>query len=349
MSLDVQLLSRVEEVGQEAWDRLSGDIPFASYRWYRFGETVLVDDVPIYLILSSDGEPVARATFWLKHQETLPIASRAVRCLVATILHRWPLLVCRSPLSSTSGLVLPEPPLRDLALKAIVRQAWDLAQQYGASLLLFDYLERQALDWPVWQDRFVKVPDLHPGTYLTLSWPDFESYLSHLDKKRRYNVRRTYRLVSDEGIRIKCYQTVENVDRAMELHERINARYRSPTDSWMRRAMEHAGMVDAVWLAATRGDSLLGCELMLGDRESWFVMGLGLDQDVKNVYFVLGYEDIRCAIERGARVLRWGTGTYDVKRRLGFRTESNSNLVFGSRSSLLQRLGRWIVAHGLSD
>jgi len=349
VSFDLQFHSSVEEVGQEAWDRLSGDIPFASYRWYRFGEAVLQDDIPLYLILSSGGEPVARATFWLKRQETLPIASSVVRRLVATILRRWPLLVCRSPLSSTSGLVLPQPPMRDLALKTIIRQAWELAQQHRASLLLFDYLERQALDWPVWQDGFVGVPDLHPGTYLPISWPDFESYVSHLDKKRRYNIRRNYRLVADDGIQIKRYQTVTDVGRAMELHERVNARYRSPTDSWMRRAMEQAGMVDAVWLAAKKGNSLIGCELMLGDRGSWFVMCLGLDYDVQNVYFVLGYEDIRCAIERGARVLRWGTGTYDVKRRLGFMTESNSNLVFGSRLPVLQWLGRWIVARGLSD
>ena len=40
---------------------------------------------------------------------------------------------------------------------------------------------------------------------------------------------------------------------------------------------------------------------------------LGLDNSVKNVYFALGYEDIRCALERGAQTLRWGTGTYEVK------------------------------------
>jgi predicted N-acyltransferase len=215
--------------------------------------------------------------------------------------------------------------------------------------LLFDYLERQSLAWRVWREGFVRVPDLHPGTYLTISWPDFETYLAHLDKKQRYNVRRNYRLVAEEGIEIRSYRTVVNVSRAMELHERVNSRYRSPTDPWMLRAMENAGMVDAVWLAAEYGDSLVGCELMLGDGGSWFVMGLGLDHNIKNVYFVLGYEDIRCAIERGARVLRWGTGTYDVKRRLGFSPESNSNLVFGSRWPMLQRLGQWVVEHGLND
>ena len=349
MSFDVQVTHSVQEVGQEAWDGLSGGAPFASYRWYRFGEEVLVDDLPIYLVLSLAGEPVARATFWLKRQETLPISSRLLRGFVAMILDRWPLLACRSPLSSTSGLLLPEPPLRDGALRTILNYAQDLVCQYGASVLLFDYLDRGVLDWPVWSDALVTVPDLHPGTYLALCWPDFDSYLAHLDKKQRYNVRRNYRLVAQEGIEITAYRTVANVGRAMELHEKVNARYRSPTDTWMRRAMEHAGMVDAIWLAAEQGERLVGCELMLGDGDAWFVMGLGLDHSVKNVYFALGYEDIRCAIERRARTLRWGTGTYEVKRRLGFQPESTSNLVFGSRWPWLQRLGRWVVENGLSD
>lgn len=349
MSFDVQICHSVQEVGQEAWDCLGGEVPFASYRWYRFGEVVLEDDLPIYLILSSAGEPVARATFWLKKQETLPISSRWLRHLVAAILSRWPLLACRSPLSSTSGLVLPEPPLRDVALDTIVRHARELTEQFEASVLLFDYLDRQELDWPVWRDDFVTVADMQPGTYLSLCWSDYEGYLSHLDKKQRYNVRRNYRLVAEEEIEIRTYRTVADVDRAMELHERVNARYGSPTDPWMRSVMEHAEMVDAVWLAAEKGDLLVGCELMLGDRGSWVVMGLGLDHSVKNVYFALGYEDIRLAIERGAHGLRWGAGTYEVKRRLGFKPESNSNIVFGSRWPLLTRLGRRVAEHGLSD
>jgi hypothetical protein len=47
MSFDVQVFHSVEELGPEAWDRLGKERPFASYRWYRFGETVLADDKPL--------------------------------------------------------------------------------------------------------------------------------------------------------------------------------------------------------------------------------------------------------------------------------------------------------------
>lgn len=85
--------------------------------------------------------------------------------------------------------------------------------------------------------------------------PDFESYLAHLNKKRRYNIRRNYRLASDAGPEFERYRTVTDGERAMELHRKVNERYRSPTFPWMRWAMANANMVDAVWLAV---DGTLG-------------------------------------------------------------------------------------------
>ena len=111
--------------------------------------------------------------------------------------------------------------------------------------------------------------------------------------------------------------------------------------------MAHAGMVDAVWLAAEKEGKLVGCELMLGDRGTWLVTGLGLDPGARNVYFVLGYEDIQYAIEHGARTLRWGSETYDVKKRLGFEPEGYNNLIFASRWALLQSFGRWAAERSL--
>jgi hypothetical protein len=87
---------------------------------------------------------------------------------------------------------------------------------------------------------------------------------------------------------------------------------------------------------------IAGCELMLGDGGWWIVTGLGLDYRIKNVYFVLGYADIQQAIERGARVLRWGSMTYEVKERLGFVKESNNHDVFAGRG-LFQRLGEHVA------
>jgi hypothetical protein len=65
------------------------------------------------------------------------------------------------------------------------------------------------------------------------------------------------------------------------------------------------------------------------------------------VYFVLGYEDIRYAIESRAHTLRWGAGVYDVKERLGFEPEGYNNLIFASRWALLQGIGRRVARRSL--
>jgi hypothetical protein len=86
---------------------------------------------------------------------------------------------------------------------------------------------------------------------------------------------------------------------------------------------------------------------MLGDRGTWLVTGLGLDHSVSNIYFVLGYEDIRYAIEHRAHALRWGSETYDVKGRLGFEPEGYNNLIFASRWAFLQSFGRRVAERSL--
>lgn len=340
MDFDIQVAHSVQEIGQEVWEHLGQGKPFTSYRWYRFGETVLIDDAPIYIILSLGDEPVARATFWLKRQEPLEISPEIVHRLTQTALRYWPLLVCRSPLYSTSGLILPgDPQLRNAALETIARVAQDQARRYRASLLFFDYLERHETEWSVWSDVFMPVTIPEPGTRLMITWPDFESYLKHLSKSERKRYRRNCRRVAKLGVEIKLHRTVTAVNEAMALIQNHDKQYHASPVYWARRLLENVAMVDAVWLVAETKDRLVGCELMLGDGGVWYATGLGRDYDFPYVYFVLGYEGIRYAIENGAEVLRWGSGAYDVKQRLGFQLESNNHLTVAVNNRVL----RWIV------
>ena len=344
MSWDVQIVHSVQEIGQVAWDRLSQGRPFASYRWYAYGEKVMAYAKPHYVTLSQQGEPVARATFWLSDRELMPLESRQMNSVLQFLLRRWPLLICQSPISSAaiSGLILPEPPLRDVALELLAQTAQELLDQLKGSFAVFSYLEEDETRLPGWPEGFVVGTTPGPTTQMTISWTDFDDYLADMSKKRRYNIRRTMRLAVEEGIQIKTSPRVTDVDRAMELHLQVNRHHGASTEPWMRGALEHAHMVDAIWLTAERDGCIVGCELMLGDGSAWFVTGLGLDYGVKNVYFALGYADIRCAIERGARELRWGSMTYEVKERLGFEQESNNHDVFFGRG-LFHELGRWVA------
>ena len=133
MDFEVQIVHAVAEIGEEAWEHLSRGRPFTSYRWYRFGEKAMAYATPCYVILSHYGEPVARATFWLTPRELIPVRSRLIRWLVGALIRRWPLLICQSPLTSsaaTSGLTLPETPLREQALVTLAEVGRELAERY---------------------------------------------------------------------------------------------------------------------------------------------------------------------------------------------------------------------------
>lgn len=346
MQLDLQIAHSVEEVGQSTWDYLGQHHPLAGYRWYRFGEAVLADELPVYILLSYQGEPVGRATFWVKRREPLPIQSSAVRRSIEALIRRWPLFVCRSPLTSLSGLILPEPPLRDEALRLIAEAALQEARRYRASFVLFDYLEGREANLPAWPAGFAATTIADPGTRLHISWTSFEDYLAHLSKSARKDYRRHRNRAADQGIRVTCRQLTDpldsgTVDRALTLIHNVDRHHRSPSHPWGRELLEKAHLVDATWITASIGERMVGCGLLLGDGDVRFLALLGLDYEVQYVYFQLVYAAVEQAIESGVRILRGGSGAYEMKLRLGFQLEDNYYAVFSGRGALLHKLGRW--------
>ena len=343
MALEIEIVRSVQEVDQEAWDRLGTGQPFTTWRWYRFGEAVLEGDQPFYLILSRGGEPVARATLWLTGQEPLPIPSRWLRTGVQALLRYRPLLICRSPLAAASGLLLADSTLRAEALGSIGGMARLLARQHRASFLLFDYLEAEEAGWSGWPRDLQALTISDPGTRLVITWPDFEGYLRHLSKSVRKDYRRHRNRAADLGIIVRRHHQPVRTEEALALIRNVEKHHGSEPNPRARAIWERAGMVDAAWLTAEIGDRLVGCGLVLGDGDTRFLALLGLDYSVRYAYFQLVYAAIRTVIEDGVRVLRGGGGAYTMKKRLGFRLESNNYVVYAGSGRLFRRLGRWLV------
>jgi len=350
MEFEVHIAHSIAEIGQEAWDRLSGDHIFASYRWYRFGEAVLASDTPpTYVVLSWKGEPVARGTFWLSGQEFIPLPPGALRRLVEALVRRWPLMMCRSPLANAAGLILPESDLHDAALRTLAQVALEEARRCRASFLIFGHLEgRQAHD-AAWPEGFVPVTLPDPGTRLVVTWPDFESYLASLSKSVRKDYRRHRNRAADLGV-VVTHRRVTSpldegvLDEAMTLIHNVENHHRLPHYKWARAILQNAHLVDAAWLTAEIGERLVGCGLLLGDRGTWCLASLGLDYEFNYVYFQLLYQAIRCAIEeQDIHVLRGGSEVYEMKQRLGFQLEDSHHLIFAGAGALPRALGQWLA------
>lgn len=349
MGFDIQVVNGVSEIGQAAWDVLGGGRAFGSYQWYQFGETVMDDCLPVYIIVSKDGHPVGRATFWVIKNEPIPVPQSPFRGILQraaqALLNIYPLFACRSPLSNTTGLILPQTVERAEVLAAMLQAAQKEAERYRCSFILFDNLEREACDYE-WSPEAVQyvIPD--PGSVLDIAWRDYEDYLKSLTPKTRKNYRRYARYAEAENIAIReIHRADENQLRAAgNLLANVDKRFQQVPNPWFLNMLRHFPLVRGTMLAAEMNGRMVGCELLLGDGTEKFVTALGLDYSAPNIYFLLGYADIRLAIERGARRLHWGSGAFEAKERLGFAPEYNNYVVYLGVGKSARWIGRLAAA-----
>ncbi len=341
-AIQIQTTYKLSDIDHDLWDRVDQVTPYASYRWHRFSEIVCAEDVPVYILALHQGEPIARAVFWLIRREPLPISNPIVRHGLQAMFRRWPLMICHTPLVSISGLRLPEWPLRDVALTLIAREAIAVGRHHGMFAAVFDYLLGDRLANLTWPDGFITMEMSESGTYLEVNWPDFDGYVNALGQSARKDFNRHRNRATDAGIKIQTLSQVSDIEGALTLIRNVDAHHRSSSNPYTQRILENIELGDGIWLEATIEGRLVGCGALFADRGVSTLALLGLDYTEKYVYFQLMYAAIRHAIESGATLLRGGSGAYEFKRRLGFQQESHSSIAFFINNRLLRQIANWL-------
>jgi len=262
-----------------------------------------------------------------------------MRKTASTVFKHWPLLISRSPVSYSTGLILADDAMRKDILSAFAGAALDFGKKQGVSFILFDYLSKaNSQDWP---GSFSVMTTSDPGTYMENSWDSMDDYLASGNKKDRQHYKRVLRESEKLGIKIQRQRHIENMEAAMLLIRKVERRHGALPNPWVQHMLEHMELVSGSFLTANIGDQLVGCGLVLEDNASQMTSALGLADDIPFVYFMLLYESLGMAFENKVRSLRWGSGAYDVKQRLGFSFEDNSSLVFSATNPYLQKAIQW--------
>jgi predicted N-acyltransferase len=258
--------------------------------------------------------------------------------MIAALIKRWPLLICRSPLANTSGIILGDNLQREDILAALTEAAIAHARQRKASMVLFDFLtESEIKDWSI---DFVKLKMPSAGTVLRNRWQNLEQFLANGNKKNRQHYKRTLREADKLGIRLTQHKTVPEMDAALALIRKVEDRYSSSHNPWMRAMLENIEMVNGTWLEAHIDKTLVGCGLIVEDQNVQMTTGLGLADNIPYVYFLLIYASLEAAFTKNVDLLRWGTGAYEVKERLGFELEQNNNSVLFGTNQLTRLLSK---------
>jgi len=340
-NFSIQIAHSVNELVPAAWDKLSADRPFQSYRWYQFGERVMSDCEPSYLLAYRDGLLIGRATLWNIRNEPLPKMPALARKALLAAIKKWPLLICRSPLSFTSGITLADKADRKEVLSALSTSALELARRQKAFFLVFDYLN--AADSNDLSAYLTTTTNPSPGTMMENRWESLEDYFLSGNKKDRQHHKRVQREAEKLGIQIERHSHVGQIEDALLLIRNVESNHGALPNPWAHQMLENMEMVNGLFLTATIGKRLVGCGLLLEDNGSQMTSMLGLADNVPYTYFMLVYESLKIAFEHKVRFLRWGSGAYDIKQRLGFSFEDNGSLAFSHPNPTLQNLIRRLM------
>lgn len=336
MHFIIETASSIHEIDPVTWDHLSAGRPFQSHRWYAFGEKVMADCPPTYLLVYANDELIGRASFWLVQDEPLPDLSPAVRNLVMALLKRWPLFICRSPLANATGLLMPNHFGSANIMSYLAQASMTEASFRKASFVVFDYLSTE--ETRHWPPNFSAINVSDPGTTMQNRWASLEAFLANGNKKDRQHYKRTLREAEKLGIRLKQYNQVPDVEAALALIRNVDKRHGNAPNPWMRGLLENLSLVDGTWLEVRVKERLVGGGLILEDNATQMTTALGLAEDVPYVYFMLIYASLELAFEKKVRLLRWGSGAYDVKQRLGFEMELNNNAVLSATNRLMNQI-----------
>lgn len=337
----IQVFRRIIDIDPVDWDNLNKNRPFQSHRWHQYGERVMNDCKPIYLLAYQNDALIGRAALWNIHNEPLPKMPLAAKKILLAAIKKWPLLICRSPLAFTSGIVLADNIDRKKVLAALSASALEIAKEQKTSFLVFDYLNTtDSHDLP---ENLAATTNPSAGTIMENRWESLEDYLSDGNKKDRQHYKRVQREAEKIGIQIERHSRVEQIDDALRLIRDVELDHGALPNPWARQMLENMEMVNGTFITASIGERLVGCGLLLEDNASQLTSLLGLAKDVPYTYFGLVYESLKIAFEHKVRFLRWGSGAYDIKQRLGFSLEDNGSLAFSAAYPPLQNLIRRLI------
>jgi predicted N-acyltransferase len=337
----IRVIQHISDIDADEWDSLSRNLPFQSHRWYQFGEQVMNNCQPFYLLAYQNDLLIGRAALWKIHNEPLPQMPLPVKKALTAATKKWPLMICRSPLSFTSGIVLADDVDREKVLSALSGHAMELSTAEKASFLVFDYLNTETTQGL--PKHLANITGLPPGTIMKNFRGSLDEYLSAGNKKDRQHYKRTLREAEKFGIKIQRHSTVEQIEDALGLIRNVESNHGALPNPWTRQMLENIEMVNGLFITATIGERLVGCGLLLEDNYSQMTSLLGLANNVPYTYLMLVYESLKVAFEHKVRSLRWGSGAYEIKQRLGFSMEDNNSLAFSATSPFIQNLIRRFI------
>ena len=305
--MDVHISQTIQDITQKEWDAFVGtDYTEKTYQWFKTVEESHMRNT--YYVVVKD-KKLAAAACCFPFREKLYI--------------ELPFIEVRSPLGVSSTFFSQTPEHASLLVEGL-EQIQKRERAQGIMLLELKKEEFKSIRKQV--KGFMNFP-MVDSTYLDLDFADFEDYLSWLPAKARRSVRitlnkgRKFRLNplftnefskwKSTAHRLQGYTCEEHRGNRWHLTEEFY-------DALERNLKEHAEL-----LIIFKGDIPLACVLSLHSATISQYKFPGIDPHYRgyHAYFLLYYEAIKRAIEKGHKRIYFGTTGYTFKERIGCKKE----------------------------
>jgi predicted N-acyltransferase len=362
MSWTTEIIESIIQVDPDEWNELVKDRPFASQRWLRVTEAVLLVHQPRYVLLRCNGNLQAAAVCSIQSW----FQSRLLQSTLGWFISRYPGLRCGVPISYDPGLFFHNQELAGDLLPKLLQGIQTLIRRERVSFHTIDHILPVALSWEFLQAHGYHRIEHLAEVYLDIQWTSFEEYFKHLSSKKRKEYVRIQRRLGREGITFDVVDLlVEDEIVLQRLVNNVFQRHQEPTlypDGLFSKANALMGEDFKLIIARQNGESL-GCIAMLRSGSEWLVKWPGLNYERTldtGTYYGLLAECIRQTIQTGGTRLRMGATAYQTKQHFGVTVEKRigalafqNRLIHYSAGKALQVTARlkigWPIAQSLVD
>ena len=319
MTWSTEIVESIEQVDPREWDQLVKEHSFASQRWLKVTEAVLLNHHPRYVLLRRDGQLQAGAVCYLQNQ----FQSQVLQTGLGWFIGRFPGLRCAVPISYDPGLFFCDENLATELLPELLKSIQTLIKRDRISFHTIDHLLSANSDWAFLQTNgYHRIGHL-AEIYLDLPWASFEEYLKQLSSKKRKEYVRISRRLEREGILLELADLqTEDAGVLRELVNNVFKHHNEPNvyiDELFLKASHMMGD-DFKLIVAHQNGKTIGCIAMLRGGNEWICkwMGLNYEQTLDSgTYYGLLAECVRHSIQAGGSRLRMGATSYQTKQHFG--------------------------------
>jgi predicted N-acyltransferase len=302
--MEIYTTDTIRDIGEREWHTLVGhDNIEQSYAWMKMVEESGARKVYYVFLKDRKLEAAACCTFFREKMFSVEL----------------PFLEVKSPLGLSPAFFSRTPQHADMLLKELR----DIQKKEKTKVLSILCLKKDEVDFIRTQvGGFVEFP-MNDNTYIDLDFADFEDYLSWLPAKARRSVRITLNKAKKLGVTsLSTNEFSKWKSTAHRLQKNICQQYKDYQwllpeqfyDSVERNFKEHAELLmffkDDIPLA-------FGFSVNTPDIVKYKFVGADPQYRDYQAYFLIYYEGIKKAIERGQKRITFGLTSYSFKEKIG--------------------------------